>query len=98
MQPALGGGINRPPLERTPEALAIYHKAKAIASAIGMELGEGETGGGSDGSYTAALGIPTLDGLGVEGDGAHAVHEHIVISDIPRRAALLSLLTQELLQ
>jgi glutamate carboxypeptidase len=92
------GGINRPPLERTPEGLALYHKAKAIASAVGMELGEGETGGGSDGSYTAALGIPTLDGLGVEGDGAHAVHEHILIIDIPRRAALLSLLTQELLQ
>jgi glutamate carboxypeptidase len=91
------GGINRPPLKRTPEGLALYHKAKAIAAAIGMDLGEGETRGGSDGSYTAALGIPTLDGLGVEGDGAHAAHEHILISDIPRRAALLSLLAQELL-
>jgi len=59
---------------------------------------KGETGGGSDGSFTAALGIPTLDGLGVDGDGAHAVHEHILVSDLPRRAALLGLLAQELSQ
>jgi len=92
------GGINRPPLERTTAGMALYHEAKAIAAAIGMDLGEGETGGGSDGSYTAALGVPTLDGLGVDGNGAHAADEHILISDIPCRAALLSLLAQELLQ
>ncbi len=92
------GGINRPPLERTPALVDLYHKARAVAASIGMTLGEGGTGGGSDGSFTAALGIPTLDGLGVEGDGAHAVHEHILISDIPRRAALLGMLTQELLR
>ena len=91
------GGIDRPPLERTPEGLVLYQQAKAIAATIGMDLGEGETAGGSDGSFTAALGIPTLDGLGVDGDGAHAAHEHILVSDIPRRAALLSLLAQELL-
>jgi glutamate carboxypeptidase len=94
----ISGGINRPPLERTPEVVSLYRRAKAIASSLGMKLGEGETGGGSDGSFTAALGIPTLDGLGVAGDGAHAEHEHILIADIPRRAALLSLLGQELLR
>jgi glutamate carboxypeptidase len=92
------GGINRPPLERTPAVSGLYERAKALAASIGMELGEGETGGGSDGSFTAALGIPTLDGLGVDGDGPHAVHEHILISDLPRRAALLGLLAQELSQ
>jgi len=94
----VAGGINRPPLERTPALADLYHKARAVAASIGMTLGEGGTGGGSDGSFTAALGIPTLDGLGVEGDGAHAVHEHVLISDIPRRAALLGMLTQELLR
>jgi glutamate carboxypeptidase len=91
------GGINRPPLERTPSVCELYRKAKTIAASVGMDLGEGGTGGGSDGSFTASLGIPTLDGLGVAGDGAHAVHEHILISDISRRAAMLSLFAQELL-
>ncbi len=85
----VSGGINRPPLERTEAVVDLYHKARAAAAALGMELGEGSTGGGSDGSFTAAMGIPTLDGLGVDGAGAHAVNEHIVISDIARRAALL---------
>jgi glutamate carboxypeptidase len=92
----LEGGINRPPLERTPAVSGLYQKAKSLAASLGIDLGEGETGGGSDGSFTAALGIPTLDGLGVDGDGAHALHEHIQIADIPRRAALLGLLAQEL--
>ena len=83
------GGLNRPPLERTPAVVALYEAARGIGRRLGMELGEGSTGGGSDGSFTAAMGIPTLDGLGVEGDGAHAVNEHIVVDDIPRRAALL---------
>jgi len=86
----LSGGINRPPLERTPSVVDLYEKARGIAAGFGMDLGEGSTGGASDGSFTAALGIPTLDGLGVEGEGAHALHENIVISDIPRRAGLIS--------
>jgi glutamate carboxypeptidase len=96
LQPALAntsieltGGLNRPPLERSPGVVALYEQARRLAAELGFELGEGSTGGGSDGNFTAALGIPTLDGLGVEGSGAHAAHEHIVIADLPRRAALL---------
>ena len=92
------GGINRPPLERSPAVVELYSRARAVAASIGMTLDEGGTGGGSDGSFTAALGVPTLDGLGVEGGGAHAIHEHVLIPDIPRRAALLALLVQELLR
>ena len=84
------GGVNRLPLERTPEVAAIYERARAVAAELGFELREGASGGASDGNFTAALGIPTLDGLGVEGDGAHAEHEHIVVADLPRRAALLT--------
>jgi len=85
----LSGGLNRPPLERSPGVVALYEQARRLAAELDFELGEGSTGGGSDGNFTAALGIPTLDGLGVEGLGAHAAHEHIVIADLPRRAALL---------
>lgn len=85
----LTGGLNRPPLERSPAVVALYEQARRLAAELDFELGEGSTGGGSDGNFTAALGIPTLDGLGVEGLGAHAAHEHIVIADLPRRAALL---------
>jgi glutamate carboxypeptidase len=88
------GGISRPPLERTPAVARLYEQAKGMANRLGMDLGEGDSGGGSDGSFTAALGIPTLDGMGAEGDGAHAGHEHVVISDLPRRAALLTMLAQ----
>ena len=83
------GGMNRPPLERTPMVVELYFKARAAALELGMDLGEGGTGGGSDGSFTAAMGIPTLDGLGVEGGGAHAPDEYIEIGDIQMRAALL---------
>jgi len=93
---AVQGGIGRPPLERSPDVVALFEQARRLAAGIGMELGEGETGGGSDGSFTAAMGIPTLDGLGVEGDGAHAVHEHVILDDIPRRAALLCELVRPL--
>jgi len=86
------GGVNRPPLERTPAVVALYKRARSIASDLGLDLGEGSSGGASDGNFTAAQGIPTLDGLGVEGDGAHAAHEHIVIADLPRRAALITTL------
>ena len=84
------GGINRLPLERTPAVAALYEKAAAIARELGWKLGEASVGGGSDGNITAGLGIPTLDGLGAVGDGAHAVHEHILISELPRRAALIA--------
>ena len=91
-QVEIRGGINRPPLERTPEVLALFDRARSIASQLGFDLGEGPSGGGSDGNFTAAQGIPTLDGLGVEGDGAHATHEHILVADLPRRAALITAL------
>ncbi|HZS43857.1 MAG TPA: M20 family metallopeptidase [Blastocatellia bacterium] len=83
-------GLSRPPLERTADVISLFEKAKQVAAGLGFELREGSVGGGSDGNFTAALGIPTLDGLGVDGNGAHAKHEHIVIDDIPRRAALLT--------
>jgi glutamate carboxypeptidase len=86
----LKGGINRLPMERTEGVAALYKKAKAIAAEIGWKLQEAAVGGGSDGNFTAALGIPTLDGMGGVGQGAHALHEHIVISELPRRAMLLA--------
>ncbi len=84
------GGINRPPMERTAGVAALYAQAAAIARELGWKLGEAAVGGGSDGNFTAGLGIPTLDGLGGVGDGAHAPHEHILISELPRRAALIA--------
>jgi glutamate carboxypeptidase len=84
------GGINRPPMERSAGVAALYAQAVAIARELGWKLEESAVGGGSDGNFTAALGIPTLDGLGGVGDGAHATHEHILISELPRRAALLA--------
>jgi glutamate carboxypeptidase len=86
----ISGGINRPPMERTAAVAALYAQAAAIARELGWKLGEAAVGGGSDGNFTAGLGIPTLDGLGGVGDGAHAIHEHILISELPRRAALLA--------
>ena len=90
------GGINRPPLIRSAEIGSLFEQAKRLASEIGFELREGSVGGGSDGNFIAALGVPVLDGLGVDGAGAHAEHEHIIISDIPRRAALLTRLIETL--
>jgi glutamate carboxypeptidase len=90
------GGINRPPLVRTPEIGALFEHARRLAAEIGFELSEGSVGGGSDGNFIAAKGVPVLDGLGVDGAGAHAEHEHIIISDIPRRAALLARLIETL--
>jgi len=84
------GGINRPPMERTAGVAALYAQAFAIARELGWKLGEAAVGGGSDGNFTASMGIPTLDGLGAVGDGAHASHEHILISELPRRAALIA--------
>lgn len=84
------GGVNRPPMERTTGVAHLYKKAELIAKELGWKLSEAAVGGGSDGNFTAGLGIPTLDGLGAVGDGAHAMHEFITISELPRRAALLA--------
>jgi glutamate carboxypeptidase len=84
------GGIDRPPLERTDGVVRLFRLAKEIARGLGRELGEGSTGGGSDGNFTAALGVPTLDGLGAIGDGAHALHEHVEIAALSWRSALLA--------
>ena len=84
------GGINRLPMERTVGVAALYKKAREIAGEVGWNLEEAAVGGGSDGNFTAGIGIPTLDGLGGVGDGAHAVHEFILISELPRRALLLA--------
>jgi glutamate carboxypeptidase len=86
----ISGGINRPPLERTPAVVGLFRKAQAVARELGFEVDEASVGGGSDGNFTAALGIPTLDGLGAVGEGAHALNESVVISEIPRRTALLA--------
>lgn len=90
------GGLNRAPFERTKGVAALFAKAKTLAAEIGFELREVSVGGGSDGNFTAALGIPTLDGLGAVGDGAHAAHEHIVIAQMPRRSALAARLIETL--
>lgn len=86
----VSGGINRPPLERTPAVVELFEKARSVAAFLGFELGEAQVGGASDGNFLAAMGIPVLDGLGISGDGAHAVHEHIEVDDIARRGALLT--------
>lgn len=85
------GGVNRPPMERK-MASALFRQARQLGRQMGLDLKEATTGGGSDGNFTAAMGIPTLDGLGGTGDGAHARHEHVVISELPQRAALLAAL------
>jgi glutamate carboxypeptidase len=84
------GGFNRPPMERSPGVTRLFEHARAAAAEMGLDLKEGATGGGSDGNFTAALGIPTLDGLGAVGDGAHALHEHVELASLPERAALLA--------
>jgi glutamate carboxypeptidase len=85
----VSGGINRPPLERTPAVVELFENGRAIAAQLDFKLGEAQVGGASDGNFLAALGIPVLDGLGISGDGAHAVHEHIEAEDIARRGALI---------
>jgi glutamate carboxypeptidase len=89
------GGINRPPLERV-MAVALFRRARELGRELGMDITETAVGGGSDGNITAALGIPTLDGLGAVGDGAHARHEHVIIRELPRRAALIAALLAKL--
>lgn len=85
------GGINRPPMERR-MAARLFSVARQAGKELGMTLEQASTGGGSDGNFTAAAGTPTLDGLGAVGDGAHAHHEHILVLELPRRAALLAAL------
>ncbi len=90
------GRFNRPPMVRTPEIAALFERARQIGETLGLTLTEGSTGGASDGNFTAAVGTPTLDGLGPLGAGAHAPHEHIVLSSLPERAALLKALLAHL--
>jgi len=84
------GGINRPPLERSSKVELLYNHARQLAEMLDFDLGETSVGGASDGNFVGALGVPVLDGLGVQGDGAHAAHEHILVDDIPLRGALLA--------
>jgi len=84
------GGINRPLLERTAAARELFRHARSLAREMGLSLGEASTGGASDGNFTSAMGVPTLDGLGAVGDGAHSAHEHVIVSSLPERAALIA--------
>ena len=92
------GGFNRPPMERSAGVVRLFETARACAAEIGITLQEGATGGGSDGNFTAALGVPTLDGLGAVGDGAHALHEHVEVGPLPARAAIIAGLLYRLTQ
>jgi glutamate carboxypeptidase len=89
------GGINRPPMERRRGTVRLYQKAKALAAELGFTLAEAATGGASDGNFTAALGMPTLDGLGAVGEGAHARHESVIVEHLAPRTALLAALLAE---
>jgi len=90
------GGLNRPPMERTPAIRKLFATARSLAKELGVDLEESSTGGGSDGNFTAALGIATLDGLGAVGEGAHALNESILIDRIADRTALLAMLISSL--
>ncbi|HEY0795653.1 MAG TPA: M20 family metallopeptidase, partial [Acidisarcina sp.] len=84
------GGINRPPMERTAATIALFNRAATFAAQMGFHLSEAATGGGSDGNFTSALGIPTLDGMGAVGEGAHAAHESLLIEHLAPRTALIA--------
>lgn len=86
----VSGGFERPPMERSAGVAWLYSLASAVAAELGQPIAEGGTGGGSDGNFTAALGVPTLDGLGALGDGAHALHEHVETDQLIPRTALLA--------
>jgi glutamate carboxypeptidase len=90
------GGVDRPPLERSSAVVRLYERAREVAAVLGQDLPEGPAGGGSDGNFTAAIGVPTLDGLGPRGDGAHAAHEHVIIDDLAWRAAFVTGLIESL--
>jgi glutamate carboxypeptidase len=87
---AVTGGFDRPPLERTAGVIRLFETAQQVAREMGLTLAEGSAGGGSDGNFTAALGVPTLDGIGAVGDGAHALHEHVEIAALAPRAAVIA--------
>jgi glutamate carboxypeptidase len=89
------GGLGHPPMVRDALMVRTFNQVGRIARKNGLDVAEGSTGGGSDGSFAAALGVPTVDGLGAEGDGAHAVHEHVDVASLPRKAALLAALLSE---
>ena len=89
------GGLNRPPMERSAGIARLFAAAQKLAREMGLEIEESLTGGGSDGNFTAAMGVPTLDGLGAVGEGAHAVNESILIDRIADRTALLAKLLAE---
>jgi glutamate carboxypeptidase len=89
------GGLNRPPMVRDALMAQTFEKACQIAARHGLELKEASTGGASDANFTAPLGVPTLDGLGADGDGGHAIHEHVIIASLPRQAYLLAALLSE---
>ena len=86
----ISGGLNRPPMERSPGTVRLFRTARKLAAELGIDLEESVSGGGSDGNFTAALGIPTLDGLGAVGEGAHAINESILIDRMADRTALLA--------
>jgi len=94
---AVAGAIDRPPMERSAGTAALFAGAQAVAAHLGHALGEGGSGGGSDGNLTAALGVPTIDGLGAVGGGAHAIDEHVSVGDLAWRAALLAGLLRRIL-
>lgn len=90
------GGMDRPPMVRTADIVALFEKAQSLAGKMGLQISEAGTGGGSDGNFTAALGIPTLDGMGADGDGGHALDEYVLISSLPERAAILAAMLRSL--
>lgn len=92
------GGFGRPPLERSTGVAGLFALAREAGAELGLAIDEGSTGGGSDGNFTAAIGVPTLDGLGAIGDGAHAVHEHVELASLPARAALVAALMGRILR
>jgi len=92
----VSGGMNRPPWEASPASDALFERAQRVGAALGLDLWPAGTGGGSDGNFTAALGVPTLDGLGVVGNDAHALTEWVDLASLPRRAALLAELVIDL--
>ena len=91
------GGVGVPPMERSPEIAALFQRAQRLAAEMGVALEEGRTGGGSDGNKTAALGVPTLDGMGMVGEGGHALDEYGEISSLPERAAIMAAMLREAL-
>jgi len=90
------GGLNRPPMEPSPASLELFELARRSGAKVGLQLGPGRVGGGSDGNFTAALGLPTLDGLGLLGEAAHQLTENVYIPQIPARIALLCGILSEL--